>query len=157
MLGELLPCGGGDSIPLLRKKLLIGRRSACDILLNYPNVSSQHCELELQNGYWHVRDLNSSNGIKVNGERCDQKFLMPGDELTVAKHHFVISYQPMGDAPAPVEEEDPFAMSLLEKAGLQQRREERRRRPPAPAARPPAPQKKFSAEEDAALQWLTDE
>lgn len=154
MLGELIPRGGGDPIPLLQPKLVIGRRSNCDIVLIFPNISSQHCELELLNGYWQVRDLNSRNGIKVNGERCDSKFLHPGDELSIAKNHFEIRYEPMGDAPPP-EEEDPFALSLLEKAGLQKRREEARRAPklPPPAQKSPASQD-FDAEEDAAMDWL---
>ncbi|MDA0833272.1 MAG: FHA domain-containing protein [Planctomycetota bacterium] len=117
MLGELVPRGGGDSIPLLKTKLLIGRRSACDVSLRFPNVSSHHCQLEQINGYWHVRDLGSSNGIKVNGSRCDSKWLMPGDVLSIAKHHFEVSYVPQSDGPPP-DEADPFALSLLEKAGL---------------------------------------
>ncbi|MEX0727879.1 MAG: FHA domain-containing protein [Planctomycetaceae bacterium] len=127
MFGELIPRGGGDSIPLLKTKLLIGRRSACDVCLRFPNVSSHHCQLELINGYWYVRDLGSSNGIKVNGSRCDSKWLMPGDVLSVAKHHFEVAYAPQSDGPPP-EEADPFALSLLEKAGLM--------KPAAPA--PPA-------------------
>ncbi len=59
MLGQLVPCGGGDSIPLLKSELLVGRRSRCDIVLQFPNVSSHHCTLELQNGYWFIRDLGS--------------------------------------------------------------------------------------------------
>ena len=69
-LGELVPCGGGDSIPLLKAKLLVGRRSQCDIVLEFPNVSSQHCEFRFDQGYWQIRDLGSRNGIKVNGTRC---------------------------------------------------------------------------------------
>jgi predicted component of type VI protein secretion system len=117
MLGELTPCGGGDPIPLLGMKLLIGRRSSCDICLRFPNVSSHHCELEHKSGYWHVKDLGSSNGVKVNGEKCLTKCLMPGDVLQVAKHRFRIDYAASGATPPP-EEEDPFAMSLMEKAGL---------------------------------------
>ena len=99
MLGELNPCGGGDAIPLLKNKLLVGRRSSCDISLRFPNVSSHHCELELVNGYWFVRDLGSRNGIKVNGMRCDSKWLMPGDVLSVARHRYEVTYAPQGDAP----------------------------------------------------------
>lgn len=117
MLGELIPCGGGDPIPLLKKRLLIGRRSRCDITLRFPNVSSHHCELELVNGYWSIRDLGSRNGTKVNGVRCQSKWLMPGDVVSVAKHRYELSYTPTGDGPPP-EEEDPFALGLLEKAGL---------------------------------------
>lgn len=117
MLGELNPCGGGDPIPLLKPRLVVGRQSRCDIALRFDNVSSTHCELELLNGYWYVRDLGSRNGIKVNGSRCDTHWLMPGDVLSVAKHRYEINYTPNGAAPPP-EEENPFAQSLLEKAGL---------------------------------------
>jgi len=121
MLGELIPCGGGDPIPLLRSRLLIGRRSRCDITLRFPNVSSHHCELQLINGYWHIRDVGSRNGIKVNGVRCDSKWLLPGDVLSVARHRYEITYTVDTDAPPPADE-DPFALSLLEKAGLTQRK-----------------------------------
>lgn len=117
LLGELNPCGGGDVIPMRKPRLLVGRRGSCDITLRFPNVSSHHCLLELINGYWQIEDLNSRNGIKVNGVRCNKKWLMPGDELSVAKHKFEIDYEPSGDAPPP-EEADPFGVSLLEKAGL---------------------------------------
>ena len=85
MLGELVPVGGGDPVPLLRARLLVGRRSRCDICLDYPNISSQHCELELEAGYWQVRDLRSTNGGKVNGQPVEVQVLMPGDTLTLAK------------------------------------------------------------------------
>src|SRR4051812_37553655 len=94
MLGQLIPLGGGGPIPLLKEKLLVGRRGSCDITLEFPNVSSYHCELEMVNGYWHVRDLNSQNGTKVNGERVIERFLQPGDTIVVAKHRFEISYTP---------------------------------------------------------------
>ncbi len=125
--GDLIPCGGGDPIPLLRTTLLVGRRRTCDISLRFPNVSSHHCQFELINGYWHLRDLNSRNGIKVNGVRCDQKWVLPGDEISIAKHRYELVYHPEGDAPPPVEE-DPFALSLLEKAGLSRRPERGRPR-----------------------------
>ena len=118
MLGELNPCGGGDATPLLREKLLIGRRSSCDICLALTNVSSHHCELEFQEGYWHVRDLGSTNGIKVNGRRILASVLMPGDELQIAKSRFRILYFVDTDAPPP-EADDPFALSLMQKAGLE--------------------------------------
>lgn len=155
MLGELIPCGGGDSILLLKPKLLIGRRSSsCDIILEYPNVSSHHCELQLINGYWQIRDLQSRNGVKVNGERVDSKFLAPGDEIAIAKHRFEIRYNPLSEGPPP-EEEDAFAMSLLEKAGLQKRQEELRRLRLPPSARRQTPPTKTDASEDAAMEWLS--
>jgi predicted component of type VI protein secretion system len=119
MFGELNPCGGGDPIPLQKQRLVVGRQPSCDIILRFPNVSSRHCEFQLLNGYWHVRDLGSRNGIKVNGLRCESHWLMPGDVLSVAKHRYEVNYSPEAEAPPPPEAEpDPMSMSLLEKAGL---------------------------------------
>ena len=64
-----------------------------------------------------TEDLGSSNGIKVNGVRCESKFLFPGDEVWIAKHKYEIVYEPESDAPPP-EEGDVFSISLMEKAGL---------------------------------------
>ena len=160
MLGELIPCGGGDPIPLLKPALVIGRRDRCDITLAFPNISSQHCELVFKNGYWEIRDLNSRNGIKVNEERCDSKWLMPGDVVCIAKHRFEIHYEPDPSAPPPVEE-DAFAMSLMEKAGLA-KREERPRPKPEPeknetkTAELPGSALPSDADEDLAMKWLNE-
>lgn len=154
--GELVPTGGGDSIPLFKRKLLIGRRSNCDIMLSFPNVSSNHCELELLNGYWHIADLGSANGIKVNHERCDTKWLMPGDTITIAKHHYEICYTARGTPPVN-EDADPFAKSLMEKAGLTRSELRPSSRKPTPPAVPQAPAKPSNepeSEDDEALKWL---
>jgi adenylate cyclase len=106
-----------------------------------------------------VRDLRSRNGIKVNGMRVDAKWLLPGDELSIARHRFEVTYEPVQGAPPP-EEEDPFALSLLEKAGLMRREEEQRRIKLPPSARRVDPKEgngKFSAEENQALEWLGDD
>ena len=81
MHGELIPLGGGDPIPLLKKNLLVGRRESCDIVLRFSNVSAHHCQLTCNGGYWYVKDLKSRNGVKVNGSRVTEKRLDPGDEL----------------------------------------------------------------------------
>ena len=166
VLGELIPCGGGDPIPLLHRQLLIGRRASCDISLAFPNVSSHHCELELHNGYWRVRDVGSRNGIKVNGQRCDANWLLPGDILHIAKHRYEISYEPAGDAPPPAEH-DPMEMSLMEKAGLVQReRRPSEKSPPSSPTKPSTNRNSSSGtagsspaetEDDSVLRWLTED
>lgn len=158
MLGELVPCGGGDTIPLSEPKLLVGRRSHCDICLRFNNVSSHHCEFEMKGAYWHVRDLNSSNGTFVNGIRIDAQSLRPGDEVMIAKHAFIIQYDVDVDAPAP-EEDNPFEMSLMEKAGLQVERRSRRsstsgsNRSGSKSVR----RNSGSAKDDFIMEWLSDE
>ncbi|GAB5441505.1 MAG: hypothetical protein Fues2KO_18540 [Fuerstiella sp.] len=160
LLGELNPCGGGDAISLTEQKLLIGRRSHCDICLRFKSVSSHHCELELKNGYWHVRDLGSKNGIKVNGMRVDAKVLMPGDELMIAKLAYNIDYSVDMNAPPP-EEESPFAMSLMEKAGLSvasSRHSERAKSRSTSERRRPSRRSSTRSSEDAFLmEWFSEE
>ena len=124
MFGELLPLGGGDPIPLLKKQLLVGRRESCDIVLRFANVSAHHCQLMVSNGYWYVKDMGSRNGIKVNDVRYPERRLDPGDTLSVAKHQYEIQYNPSdlgAIGPPPADEalsNDIFGKSLLECAGL---------------------------------------
>jgi adenylate cyclase len=125
MYGELVPLGGGDPIPLLKKKLIIGRRENCDIVLRFPNISSRHCELSLQSGYWYIQDLDSRNGIRVNGVRVQagEKRVDPGDTIAIARHKYEMRYDPakLGAVGAPPPDDDArqiFGKSLLERAGL---------------------------------------
>ena len=154
-LGELVPVGGGDPIPLKRSPLVVGRRDKCDIVLPFSNVSGQHCELELRDGYWHVRDLDSSNGIRVDGTKCMESALPPGCTLRVAKHEFTVEYESTGDGPVPeTAGEAGFGGSLMELAGL----EKTGAKPSKPAPRGPLADADAGGEpdeeEDEALKFL---
>ncbi|MER3416734.1 MAG: forkhead-associated protein [Gemmataceae bacterium] len=135
--GELIPIGGGDPIPLVRDQMIIGRRESCDICLRFPNVSGIHCQLTFKDGYWFIQDLNSTNGVKVNGLRVLRKVLLPGDEISIAKRRFTIHYTLAAGRRALEEimEDDIMSEGLLERAGLQKRRPTT----PPPASRPAAP------------------
>lgn len=139
MYGELIPLGGGDSIPLLKKQLLAGRRESCDIVLRFANVSAHHCQFAVEDGYWYVRDLKSRNGIKINDVRIEKdqpRRLDPGDVLAIAKHRYRVEYDPselgaVGPPPADNLSQEILRESLLSRAGLDHRqvgREEDRRR-----------------------------
>jgi adenylate cyclase len=139
--GELVPLGGGDAMPLLRPTLTVGRRESCDIVLTFPNVSGVHCELTFKGGYWSIRDLNSTNGIKVNGVRVQHRPLKPGDEVTIGKRRYTIQYTLAPEAQQELEallaeDEDIMGKSLLEKAGLAN--------PNAPKLRQPQPPRRHT-------------
>jgi len=125
--GELQPIGGGDAIPLIRETLSIGRRESCDICLRFPNISGMHAQMEFRNGYWYIRDMNSTNGVKVQGVRVQEKLLHPRDEVTIGKRKYIIDYELPADRRAldEVVEEDIMSQSLLEKAGLERHKAER--------------------------------
>ena len=95
MLGELIPLAGGETIRLLKQETLIGRRDDCDVVLRFATVSAHHCRLTLKLFRWHVEDLGSANGVKVNDRRCwTEQQLDPDDVLTNADHQFRIRYFP---------------------------------------------------------------
>lgn len=95
MYGKLVPKSGDPPIPLMKKEITIGRRTTCDITLPMPTISGKHCELMVSDGYWYVKDLDSRNGIKVNGSPVTKrKRLIPGDVLTVATYDYVVKYSP---------------------------------------------------------------
>ncbi|MEZ6094739.1 MAG: FHA domain-containing protein [Pirellulaceae bacterium] len=132
MYGELVPVGGGDPIPLLKKRLRIGRREGCDIVLNFANISGHHCLMEIEEGYWFIRDLKSKNGIKLDKKRvlpgvrrrCD-----PGSIVSIAKNDFELAYDPsaLGAYGTPPQDEyldNMFGTSLLDRAGLSRRKED---------------------------------
>jgi adenylate cyclase len=133
MYGEMIPVGGGDTIPLLKNNLMIGRRESCDIVLRFANVSAHHCQLELREGYWYVKDLGSKNGTKINGKRVQEKRIDPGDGFAVAKHKYEFFYSPADNGavgpppPDPTEsekQESIMGQSLLERAGLMRKKKE---------------------------------
>lgn len=124
MFGQLIPVGGGDPIPLKKAELVIGRKSSCDITLTFANVSGKHCRLTLSAGYWYVEDLDSTNGVKVDGARVRDCRIDPNGMLTIAKQQYRVVYDPVkngatGAPPARVLREDELlSRSLMEKAGL---------------------------------------
>lgn len=132
--GELIPTGGGDNIPLIRERLTIGRRESCDVCLKFPNISGIHAELSFRAGYWYIRDCNSTNGVKVNGTRVQEKLLQPRDRITIGKRDYVIHYEApislMGRLDEEHQEEYIFGTSLLEKAGLTKPRDRQDNRNP---------------------------
>jgi len=127
--GQMVPVGGGDPIPLRSELLSIGRRDSCDICLKFQNISGMHCELSWRKGFWFVRDLGSTNGIKVNGTRVMQKPLRPGDELAIGLRRYTLQYSLAASAEAALEdiltEAEDISVPLMEKAGLSKPRRNR--------------------------------
>src|SRR5215475_6553132 len=60
---------GGVAVELTRPDMLLGRHSEADIRLPLPDVSRRHCRIVLHDGQWHIFDLDSLNGIFVNGKQ----------------------------------------------------------------------------------------
>ena len=71
-----------DSVNLsFEKPFRIGRVDECEVCIRNGYVSRQHAEVIFENGDWSVRDLGSSNGVYVAGERVSQVPI--GDALEI--------------------------------------------------------------------------
>jgi len=61
---------------------VIGRSRDCDVVLSDQNVSRHHAEVRPSGGSWIVKDLGSTNGVKVNGRRIQgPQSLKRGDTI----------------------------------------------------------------------------
>jgi hypothetical protein len=80
-ISRALLISDGKKFVIDRPQAVVGRSKRCDYVLDDPNVSRRHFELQLQGSTWFVRDLDSTNGVSVNGKRVSSSRLSPGDEI----------------------------------------------------------------------------
>jgi Protein of unknown function (DUF3662)/FHA domain len=76
---------GNKRHDLADDKVVLGRSRDCDITLDDPNVSRRHAEIRRENGAFWIVDLNSTNGIEVNGERVERARLSDSDTILIGK------------------------------------------------------------------------
>src|ERR1700735_1259539 len=81
---RLVALDEGPDITLDRTMVVVGRHPACDARLDSLRVSRHHCCVTMEDGVVVVRDLGSTNGIRINGQRMELGRLRPGDELSIA-------------------------------------------------------------------------
>lgn len=90
MPAQLLALTDGPSILLDKPIVLLGRHAECDLQLNSRKVSRRHCCVATVRDYLVVRDLGSTNGIRINGERVVEGTLKAGDELTIGNFRYQV-------------------------------------------------------------------
>jgi pSer/pThr/pTyr-binding forkhead associated (FHA) protein len=66
-------------------KTTIGRVEDNTFQIAEPSVSSHHCEILLRGSDVVVRDLNSTNGTFINGEKVTETILKPGQVLRLGQ------------------------------------------------------------------------
>jgi pSer/pThr/pTyr-binding forkhead associated (FHA) protein len=76
--------------------VLVGRHPRCDVRLASCRVSRFHCCLSPDRDEVLVRDLASTNGTMINGQRAAAGRLRAGDELSIAhlRYRLEISREP---------------------------------------------------------------
>jgi predicted component of type VI protein secretion system len=129
MKAELVPENGDPPIPITRDLTVVGRREYCDVVIADPSLSKRHCVLVKTDGLLVIRDLATTNGTKVKGQKIRWAALLPDDRLALGSYKVRIYLGP-DSAPAPSE--------LAGKASAKKDRVPSKPAPaPAPAPAPP--------------------
>ena len=69
MKAELVPENGDPPIPIERDVTVIGRHESCDVVIQAVGMSKRHCVVVKTDGLLVIRDLATTNGTKVKGQR----------------------------------------------------------------------------------------
>src|SRR5437867_1563151 len=96
----------GRTHELKVEKTTVGRVEDNTFQIAEPSVSSHHCEVLRQGNEVLVRDLNSTNGTFINGEKISEATLKPGQTLRLGHIELWLD---TGSTPAPKPSPPPAA------------------------------------------------
>jgi len=89
---RLLDVSTNRTIDLASNRLIMGRSSTSDIVLDDINASRSHAELRFEpQGVWSITDLGSTNGTLVDGQRITSTALAEGDRISIGMTDFVFT------------------------------------------------------------------
>jgi predicted RNA binding protein with dsRBD fold (UPF0201 family) len=80
--------GNTDFVHVLGRRTRIGRGSDNEVVLDTKHVSRYHAVLLAGPVHTSIEDLNSTNGVFVNGKRISRQALKDGDRVTVGRTQF---------------------------------------------------------------------
>ncbi len=76
-------------VPITESGAGIGRDAGNAVQLSLPEVSKRHAALQHTHKGWSVRDLDSRNGLFVNGKKVRESVLRDGDRLMIGPYTLV--------------------------------------------------------------------
>ena len=103
MKAELVPENGDPPIPIERDVTVIGRHESCDVVISAVGISKRHCVMVKTDGLLVIRDLATTNGTKVKGQRVRWAALLPEDRISLGGYKIRI-YLGSDEMPAPSEQ-----------------------------------------------------
>jgi len=86
----------GSEVELEKSRMTLGRGAGADVVLDHASISHEHAALELGDAGFRVRDLGSTNGVRVNGAKVMVAELKHGDkvELGSLAFRYVVAERP---------------------------------------------------------------
>ena len=103
MKAELVPENGDPPIPIVRDLTVVGRHEDCDVVIDHPSLSKRHCVFVKTDGLLVIRDLATTNGTKVKGQRVRWAALLPEDRVRLGGYKMRI-YLGSDEMPSPSEQ-----------------------------------------------------
>ena len=79
---------------------MIGRGSDADITVNDSGTSRKHVEISWNGSEGVARDLGSTNGSKINGQRFREAKLQPDTDIVIGETHIVFKLLPLAQQPS---------------------------------------------------------
>jgi hypothetical protein len=92
----------------------VGRHAENDIAISEPSISTFHCELNAADIGISVRDLDSTNGTFINGNRTAKGMLQNGDRLTLGDIDFAVELPEVEIALPEIRFEEAAAAAFLD-------------------------------------------
>jgi pSer/pThr/pTyr-binding forkhead associated (FHA) protein len=71
----------GQEFVLDKAAVVIGRTDENDVVVNHRSISRHHAKIVREGGHYHIVDLQSANGVRVNGEEYGKVELRKGDHV----------------------------------------------------------------------------
>jgi pSer/pThr/pTyr-binding forkhead associated (FHA) protein/tetratricopeptide (TPR) repeat protein len=104
-------------VPLVRDEITIGRKEGNTIRLTERNISRQHAQLVRAAGVYKLRDLDSYNGVSINGRRVSgESDINTGDQIQIGDYTILVEEE--ATKAEPVDEPTTIAARPLSPARL---------------------------------------
>src|SRR5262245_36413749 len=90
---RLIALDSNHVILLDKPVVLLGRHPECDVQLESRKISRKHCCIAEVDKSLSIRDLGSTNGIRINGELLEEGRLHNGDELVIGNLRYQVRWE----------------------------------------------------------------
>ncbi len=89
--------GDSDVVHVLGRKTSVGRTPENDLQIDAKFISRHHAVILAGPAHTIIEDLNSTNGVLVNGRRITRQTLKDGDSVVIGKTLFRFAVRPVAD------------------------------------------------------------